>query len=227
MDGEVFVLSDMTIEVNHFPGGPVIGFNGTTEWALDSVDQHDALWLPGEHQLRERSARRSSGWPGREAATASPSPRQGTITSYDGANPSEAYGRALLSRLKATAHPLACRTLVARSGQVRLDTSPLSSVSASPSTIWLDAGRTPRRPRTRGRSSSSWRAWMPDTLRSGSSGRNNTTTAATSRTQRAAEETSEMDPAKPSRNGRASRGVEVVAGTTCRRALRPAARRRS
>ena len=54
MDGEVFVLSDMTIEVNHFPGGPVIGFNGTTEWALDSVDQREALWLPGEHQLRER-----------------------------------------------------------------------------------------------------------------------------------------------------------------------------
>ena len=53
MDDEVFVLSDMTIEVHHYPGGPVIGFNGTTEWALDSVDQQDALWMPSEHQLRE------------------------------------------------------------------------------------------------------------------------------------------------------------------------------
>ena len=53
MDDEVFVLSDMTIEVHRYPGGPVIGFNGTTEWALDSVDQHDALWIPAEHQLRE------------------------------------------------------------------------------------------------------------------------------------------------------------------------------
>jgi len=53
MDSDVFVLSDMTIEVHEFPGGPVIGFNGTTEWALDSVDQHDALWIPAEHQLRE------------------------------------------------------------------------------------------------------------------------------------------------------------------------------
>jgi hypothetical protein len=54
MDDEVFVLSDMTIEVHRYPGGPVIGFNGTTEWALDSVDQHDALWIPAEHQLREQ-----------------------------------------------------------------------------------------------------------------------------------------------------------------------------
>jgi hypothetical protein len=53
MDDEVFVLSDMTIEVHRYPGGPVIGFNGTTEWALDSVDQQDALWMPAEHQLRE------------------------------------------------------------------------------------------------------------------------------------------------------------------------------
>lgn len=54
MDDEVFVLSDMTIEVRDHPTGPVIAFNGTTEWALDSLDQTDALWLPSEHQLRER-----------------------------------------------------------------------------------------------------------------------------------------------------------------------------
>jgi hypothetical protein len=53
MDDEVFVLSDMTIEVHQFPTGPVIGFNGTVEWALDSLDQRDALWLPTEHQLRD------------------------------------------------------------------------------------------------------------------------------------------------------------------------------
>jgi hypothetical protein len=53
MDNEVFVLSDMTIEVHHYPGGPVIGFNGTTEWALDSVEQREALWVPSEQQLRE------------------------------------------------------------------------------------------------------------------------------------------------------------------------------
>ncbi len=52
MDDELFVLSDMTIEVQNFATGPVIGFNGTTEWALDSLDMQAALWLPTEGQLR-------------------------------------------------------------------------------------------------------------------------------------------------------------------------------
>ncbi len=53
MDDQVFVLSDMTIEVHQFPAGEVIGFNGTVEWALDSVERHEALWIPREDQLRE------------------------------------------------------------------------------------------------------------------------------------------------------------------------------
>lgn len=53
MDDEVFVLSEMTVEVQPVGQGRVIGFNGTTEWALDSVDDQDALWLPRETQLRE------------------------------------------------------------------------------------------------------------------------------------------------------------------------------
>jgi hypothetical protein len=53
MDDEVFVLSDMTVEVHDFPTGREIGFNGVTEWALDSVEQDQALWLPNEGQLRD------------------------------------------------------------------------------------------------------------------------------------------------------------------------------
>lgn len=53
MDDEVFVLSDMTVEVHQFPTGAVIGFNGVAEWALDSVQADEALWLPAEHQLRD------------------------------------------------------------------------------------------------------------------------------------------------------------------------------
>ena len=52
MDDDVFVLSNMTVEVHEFPTGKVIGFNGVTEWALDSVEQSEAVWLPAEHQLR-------------------------------------------------------------------------------------------------------------------------------------------------------------------------------
>ncbi len=50
--GEVFTVSEMTIQVHEYPTGTVLGFNGTTEWALDSVMKDDALWLPAEHQLR-------------------------------------------------------------------------------------------------------------------------------------------------------------------------------
>jgi hypothetical protein len=51
-EGDVFVVSDMTIESHEFESGTILGFNGTTEWALDSVAIEDALWLPYEHQLR-------------------------------------------------------------------------------------------------------------------------------------------------------------------------------
>jgi hypothetical protein len=54
MDDEVFWLSDMTVEVHELPRGRVVGFNGTTEWALDSVHIEEALWLPREDQLRAR-----------------------------------------------------------------------------------------------------------------------------------------------------------------------------
>jgi|SRR5690554_1411563 len=50
--GEVFTVSEMTIQVHDYPSGTVLGFNGTTEWALDSVTKDEALWLPAEHQLR-------------------------------------------------------------------------------------------------------------------------------------------------------------------------------
>lgn len=50
---DVFWISHLTVEVHHYGGQSVLGFNGTTEWALDSVALEDALWLPHEHQLRE------------------------------------------------------------------------------------------------------------------------------------------------------------------------------
>jgi hypothetical protein len=58
MDDDVFVVSDMVIEVHHSAGGAFMGFNGTTEWAMDSIEQHRVLWLPREDQLRERIGKR-------------------------------------------------------------------------------------------------------------------------------------------------------------------------
>ena len=69
MDDDVFVVSDMVIEVHHSPGGSFMGFNGTTEWALDSIEQHQVLWMPREDQLRQligdrllRLERSPAGW---------------------------------------------------------------------------------------------------------------------------------------------------------------------
>ncbi|QYN31786.1 hypothetical protein K1T35_24355 [Pseudonocardia sp. DSM 110487] len=52
MDADVFVVSELTIDVHQAPTGPLIRFNGTTEWALDSVPQEAVVWLPREGQLR-------------------------------------------------------------------------------------------------------------------------------------------------------------------------------
>lgn len=50
---EAFMLSSMVIETARSRSGKaVFRFNGTTEWALDSVEQHEALWVPREDQLR-------------------------------------------------------------------------------------------------------------------------------------------------------------------------------
>lgn len=53
MAGERFTVSEMVIEPHHLDTGAILGFNGTTERALDSLAIEDALWLPREDQLRE------------------------------------------------------------------------------------------------------------------------------------------------------------------------------
>jgi hypothetical protein len=53
MDEEVFVISNMVVEVQDAPTGAIIGFNGTTEWALDSLEHRQVVWMPRENQLRE------------------------------------------------------------------------------------------------------------------------------------------------------------------------------
>jgi hypothetical protein len=50
---EVFWISELTIDVHTYQGQPILGFNGTTEWALDSVTLDKAIWLPREDQLRD------------------------------------------------------------------------------------------------------------------------------------------------------------------------------
>jgi hypothetical protein len=53
LDDEVFVVSGMSIEVSDLPSGLEMRFNGTVEWALDSIAQSEVIWLPREEQLRD------------------------------------------------------------------------------------------------------------------------------------------------------------------------------
>lgn len=52
LDEQIFSISEMTIDVRHSPVGRLIAFNGTVEWALDSIMQREVIWLPSEGQLR-------------------------------------------------------------------------------------------------------------------------------------------------------------------------------
>ena len=96
MDTDVFVLSDMTVEVHQLGDRQIIGFNGTTEWALDSVEDRDAVWLPRETQLREllggtfrRLHRREADWQVDLEINSEPA-------SFQDADTEEAYAQALL-----------------------------------------------------------------------------------------------------------------------------------
>ena len=106
MDGEVFTVSDMVVEAREDPTGTLLAFNGTTEWALDSVQLEQALWLPREDQLREllgpsfRSLSRSSTASYQVLAEIPGQPEQ--LFSADDA--ADAYAEAVLALVKAARH---------------------------------------------------------------------------------------------------------------------------
>ena len=100
LDGRVFTISDMVVEVRRSPVGDLIAFNGTTEWALDAIEQAETVWLPREAQLREllgdallSLARLDDGW----RCTVRIG---GELLEVEETAADEAYGRALLAVLE-------------------------------------------------------------------------------------------------------------------------------
>jgi hypothetical protein len=100
LDGRVFTISEMVVEVRRSPVGDLIAFNGTTEWALDAIEQADATWIPREAQLREllgsallSLARLEEGW----RCTVRLGQR---LVEVEALQADEAYGRALLRLLR-------------------------------------------------------------------------------------------------------------------------------
>jgi hypothetical protein len=95
-----FVLSDLTVDVHTHKGQQLLGFNGTVEWALDSVLVDQAVWLPHEHQLRERlglAFRRLE--PVGEGRVRVVVEVDDSVMEFEDAQVSSAYGRALLHLL--------------------------------------------------------------------------------------------------------------------------------
>jgi len=95
--GQLFTLSEMTIEARDYPTGTILGFNGTTEWALDSVAKDEALWMPREDQLRTllggafvSLGRREEGY---AVTTSSPEGER----EFTAPSAADAYARALLA----------------------------------------------------------------------------------------------------------------------------------
>jgi hypothetical protein len=101
LDGEVFVVSEMTIETQELATGGVVKFNGTTEWALDSIAQSDVVWMPHEAQLRALigSAFRRLEQAGDGFAVEAATPDGETIRELD-VDAERAYARALLAVLE-------------------------------------------------------------------------------------------------------------------------------
>jgi hypothetical protein len=102
LDDEVFVVSGMSIEVSDLPSGAEMRFNGTVEWALDSIAQREVVWLPREDQMRaalgERFLRLESVTGGYAVVLSDGSAAGGEARHVD-IDAERAYGRALLSVL--------------------------------------------------------------------------------------------------------------------------------
>ena len=102
LDDQVFVVSGMSIEVSELPSGAEMRFNGTVEWALDSIAQSEVIWLPREEQMRaalgERFLRLESVTGGYAVVLVDPSGTGAEVRHVD-IDAERAYARALLSVL--------------------------------------------------------------------------------------------------------------------------------
>lgn len=99
MEDMVFTVSQMSADIHAVEGNRLIGFSGEAEWALDSILQHEVVWLPAEGRLRTaigdrfRSLSRTSDGYTCEVTTG------GGTRAFAHALAEDAYGTALLHLL--------------------------------------------------------------------------------------------------------------------------------
>ncbi|HEY1530553.1 MAG TPA: pilus assembly protein CpaE [Galbitalea sp.] len=102
-DDDVFYLSDMTVEAHSLVTGTELGFNGTTEWALDSVAIEEALWLPSEAQLRGALGPAFSSLTLSDGQFRATAEIDGSSAEFVADSAEDAYARALIALLDAVA----------------------------------------------------------------------------------------------------------------------------
>jgi len=111
-DDRVFVISDMSVDMELLKGRSIVTFNGTSEWALDYEMTTELVWLPTEAQLREILEQRL--WAELQPALSLISALgthqciirfQGQSLTFDAPDASEAYAAALLHILEQEPSP--------------------------------------------------------------------------------------------------------------------------
>ena len=98
---QVWSISEMVIEPRHnILGERELAFNGTVEWALDSIVKKEVVWVPTEGQLRELIADNFIALYREDDGTHSCVIRlAGTPTTFHGNTAPNAYAKALLATL--------------------------------------------------------------------------------------------------------------------------------
>jgi hypothetical protein len=106
MDDHIFVISDVSVDLERLKGQSIVTFNGTSEWALDYEVTSEVVWMPTEEQLRQQLAQRlANGSPALKLIHAPDGywceiQSKGRALAFLGADASEAYAEALLHILE-------------------------------------------------------------------------------------------------------------------------------
>jgi hypothetical protein len=102
MDDRVFVISDMSVDIELLKGQSIVTFNGTSEWAMDYEIMSEVVWMPTEEQLRQQVEQRlANGSPAFKLIHAPDGYRceiqlEGRPLAFRDADASEAYAETLL-----------------------------------------------------------------------------------------------------------------------------------
>lgn len=100
LDHQVFSISEMTVGVDDSVGGRQIRFNGAVEWALDAIQQKEAVWLPSETQLRDRLGDSFRSLTNEDGEFVCAAVFGDETVTYRAGSPEDAYGAALLDLIE-------------------------------------------------------------------------------------------------------------------------------